>query len=127
MEVSNAMMIKKDGNLLTVAKTAGSGRETFPEGLSQELGVGKKLYCENVITNNKPLIVPDSRASEEWKDCVDLQEFNLVSYLGVPLRSADGSAMGTVCVLDKNPKEFKDEDVKFLEKVRDELSQALSS
>lgn len=127
LQVSNALMVKKSDNLLTVAKTAGSGRDIFPEGISQELGSDKKLYCEKVIQTNNLLIVADARASDEWKGCVDEEHFNLVSYCGLPLHASDGSIFGTVCVLDKNSRQFSDEDVKLITQTRDEIAKQIQA
>lgn len=42
-------------------------------------------------------------------------EFGLQFYAGVPLRTPDGYNLGTFCILDREPREFSDEDTSALE------------
>ena len=42
-------------------------------------------------------------------------EFGLQFYAGVPLRTRDGYNLGTFCILDREPREFSDEDTSALE------------
>ena len=42
-------------------------------------------------------------------------EFGLQFYAGVPLRTPDGYNLGTFCILDREPREFSDEDTAALE------------
>ncbi|MET1021480.1 MAG: GAF domain-containing protein, partial [Arthrobacter sp.] len=42
-------------------------------------------------------------------------EFGLQFYAGVPLRTPDGYNLGTLCILDREPREFSDEDTAALE------------
>jgi eukaryotic-like serine/threonine-protein kinase len=42
-------------------------------------------------------------------------EFGLQFYAGVPLRTPDGYNLGTFCILDRQPREFTDEDTRMLE------------
>ncbi|MBS3819786.1 PAS domain S-box protein [bacterium] len=63
------------------------------------------LYCEEVITTQKELLVPDARESQRWKDNPDI-ELGMVSYLGFPLEWPDGEVFGTICVLDSQKNEY---------------------
>ena len=42
-------------------------------------------------------------------------EFGLQFYAGVPLRTPDGYNLGTLCILDREPRDFSDEDTAALE------------
>ncbi|WP_230012310.1 GAF domain-containing protein, partial [Microbacterium sp. Bi128] len=42
-------------------------------------------------------------------------EFGLQFYAGVPLRTPDGYNLGTFCILDREPREFSEEDTAALE------------
>jgi len=41
--------------------------------------------------------------------------FGLQFYAGVPLRTRDGYNLGTVCVMDRQPRTFNPQDIKPLE------------
>jgi hypothetical protein len=48
-------------------------------------------------------------------------------YAGVPLRMADGPAIGTVCIEDTCPREFRGEDMRVLEAIGRGLGRALET
>jgi GAF domain-containing protein len=54
-------------------------------------------------------------------------EFGLRFYAGAPIKTADGFTIGSVCVVDKEPRDFSEEDQRVLEHlaaiVMDELEQ----
>ncbi|WP_196259249.1 sensor domain-containing diguanylate cyclase [Pelagibacterium limicola] len=72
-------------------------------------------FCARAVTDNKTLIVPDATAEERFS------QFELVkgkagvrAYMGVPVVSADGYPLGTVCVMDTQPRAFSEDDVTVL-------------
>lgn len=72
-------------------------------------------FCAVAIGSNLPLIVPDAREDDRFSG------FDLVtgkagirSYLGVPMISSDGYPLGTVCVMDTEPRTFSETDVAIL-------------
>jgi two-component system cell cycle sensor histidine kinase/response regulator CckA len=63
------------------------------------------LYCEEVIQNDKELLVADAREIERWKNNPDIK-LDMVSYFGFPLKWPDGDTFGTICVLDSKKNEY---------------------
>ncbi len=62
--------------------------------------IGSGLYCEHVINTKRRLLVPDARMDDKWKNNPDIK-LDMISYLGFPIMLPDGTAFGTICVLDK--------------------------
>ncbi|WP_196592952.1 sensor domain-containing diguanylate cyclase [Pectinatus sottacetonis] len=82
------------------------------------------LYCENVIKNQKMLLVPNATKSELWKNNPDI-ELNMISYLGLPIRSANGAPFGTICLLDDKENQFSPDFIQLMEKMRDLIENSL--
>lgn len=71
--------------------------------------------CAITIKDNRPLIIEDAQHDS------DVAGYDLVSgsagirsYLGVPVVSADGYNLGTVCVMDTKSRRFTEQDVTIL-------------
>lgn len=78
---------------------------------------GSGLYCETVIKSRDKLLVPNALKDEEWKDNPDIK-LNMISYLGYPILYPDGSAFGTICVLDKKENAYNDNFENLIHKFR---------
>jgi GAF domain-containing protein len=79
--------------------------------------IGSGLYCEMVIATQQPLLVPNALQSVEWRNNPDI-EFNMISYLGVPIRWPCGKPFGTICVLDDKENAYSSDLLALLEKMR---------
>lgn len=85
-------------------------------------------YCEKVIREKAPLLVPIALRDPEWHDNPDLKK-DMVSYLGFPLMLPDGKVFGTICVLDDKEnaysKLYKDLMAFFKQVIETDLKEAL--
>jgi PAS domain S-box-containing protein len=61
-----------------------------------------------------PLVVHDFLATDEFKDQHYCVEYGFRFYAGTPLITSDGQAIGTLCLLDTQPKELGEEQMKVL-------------
>lgn len=78
-------------------------------------------FCQHVVTSGAPLIVSDARNDDRVCDNLAIRDLGVIAYLGVPVRSADGSVLGSFCVIDGGPRHWTDEDRAALEDLRDAL------
>lgn len=67
----------------------------------------KVAVCDHTIRSAQPLMVPDLRADERFCDLPIIDEYpHIVSYLGVPLITPEGYALGALCAMDHKPHQF---------------------
>ena len=77
-----------------LAGTLTGARETPPD----------HSLCQFVVAARAPLIVEDARTDPVLRDTRGVKELGIVAYAGVPLLTADGRALGTLCALDHAPR-----------------------
>ncbi|ANH68156.1 GAF domain-containing protein [Mitsuaria sp. 7] len=78
-------------------------QQRFPRNGRLELAVNS--YCANVIRRGEHLLVGDVRRLPAISDRNPTAALGLVHYYGEPIRDAEGTVVGTVCVMDERPRE----------------------
>ena len=74
--------------------------------------------CASAILQDESLVVADASLDPRaLANPLVAGELGLRFYAGAPLRTWDGHSLGTVCVIDKDPREFSDGDVATLEQL----------
>ena len=72
--------------------------------------------CASAILSTEPWIVSDARTDPRaLANPLVAGEFGLQFYAGSPLRTADGYNLGTLCVIDREPRELDDDQVRVLQ------------
>src|SRR6056297_456800 len=74
-------------------------------------------YCEEVINKNKVLEINNSLKNENWIDNPEL-EYELISYLGLPIQTPDGKIYGTFCVMDDKERNFSNIEKELLKELK---------
>ena len=67
-------------------------------------------FCQHVTASDAPLVVPDARLHPLVCDNPAVHELGAVAYLGVPIHSPDGYALGSLCAVDVVPRAWTDSD-----------------
>ena len=63
-------------------------------------------FCQHVVTEDAPLIVTDSREHPLVCGNLAITDLNVISYLGVPLRTDNDEVLGSFCVIDSVPRKW---------------------
>jgi sigma-B regulation protein RsbU (phosphoserine phosphatase) len=72
--------------------------------------------CASAILGADPLLLPDARLDPvALTNPLVAGEFGLRFYAGAPLTTSDGHNLGTLCVIDREPRELDDRQVGILE------------
>ena len=71
-------------------------------------------FCGHTVAAGATLVVPDAATDDRFHDN-PMVDSGFRFYAGVPLRTPDGHAVGTICVLDSHPRELGVADLEALE------------
>jgi predicted PurR-regulated permease PerM len=83
--------------------------------------------CGHVVANARTLVVPDVAKDMRFAGNPTLQSRGLRFYAGAPLRDAGGHVLGTLCLLDTEPRALDQREVRLLEAMADDLMDTLRS
>ncbi|HMD73269.1 MAG TPA: sensor domain-containing diguanylate cyclase [Steroidobacteraceae bacterium] len=68
-------------------------------------------FCGHAILQEGPFVVPDAMADARFADNpIVLGPLNIRFYAGQPVHGYDGSRVGTICLFDRQPRKFSEED-----------------
>ena len=70
--------------------------------------------CSTVINSPNPVVIRDARAQPQFRDLALVLELGVVAYLGIPLITNDGHALGSLCAVDQQPRSWSAEEVETL-------------
>ncbi len=74
----------------------------------------EESYCQYVVSTQRPLIITDAREDTRVCNLAVTQEWDIVGYAAIPLVTADGFALGSLCVIDHQPREWSDDEISLL-------------
>ena len=77
--------------------------------------------CGHVVANGRTMVVPDLARDLRFAGNPALNEKGLRFYAGVPLRNAAQHALGTLCILDVQPRSLTRQELALLESMGHEL------
>ena len=80
-----------------------------------------RSYCQWAVSAEEPFVVPDARQDRIVKNSPAIEELDAISYCGIPIFVAD-QAIGTLCVMDSEPRAWSDKQIAGLQDLADILS-----
>jgi PAS domain S-box-containing protein len=87
-----------------------------PVGQARETALSHS-FCQHVVTSGAPLVVPDAVAHPLVKDNLAIRDLGVQAYLGMPIHSADGQVLGSFCVADTKPRQWRAEEQELLQDI----------
>ena len=74
-------------------------------------------FCQHVVAAREPVIVSDARKDERLLDNLAIRDLGVIAYLGVPLITREGHAVGTLCVIDHEPRIWTRDEINLVKDV----------
>ncbi|MEP5613453.1 MAG: PAS domain S-box protein [Cyclobacteriaceae bacterium] len=94
-------------------------------GLEQKVLPKNNSFCALAIEENALFEVTDAETDRRFKHSQQVAEQGAAFYAGVPLLDAEGHALGTICVLDTEPRKLTDKQKNGLELFASQVSDML--
>ena len=81
-------------------------------------------YCQFAVTSRQPLRIDDARAHPlvSGSPAIDA---GAIAYMGIPLITPDGQAVGTLCAIDGEPRRWTDQEAELLGDLAEVLTEQL--
>lgn len=71
-------------------------------------------FCQYVVTTGSPLVICDARTDPRVAGNLAITELGVLSYAGMPLTDADGHVLGSLCVIDHQPRQWTEAELALL-------------
>lgn len=71
-------------------------------------------FCATTVLTPGPMVIPDTLLDVRFADTPAVTEYGVRFYAGAPLTMPDGTRVGTLCVMDAQPRVFSEEDLALL-------------
>ena len=86
-----------------------------------------RSICGHVVANGDTLVIPDIERDPRFADNPALDIRGVRFYAGAPLRTADGFVIGTLCVLDPEPRILEESEVAILESMAADVMEIITN
>ena len=89
-------------------------------GLSEPLANARQTplsqsVCSTVVSTGTALAIGDMGGDDRFEQHPSRQDLSVEAYCGVPIRDPDGHVLGSFCVIDDKPRQWKPADIQLLE------------
>lgn len=84
-----------------------------PFASAREIRVGPS-FCQHAVVSGAPLVVRNALTEPRFATLPAVTELGIRSYLGIPLVTKDGVPLGSFCVLDYTPREWRPDDIEVM-------------
>ena len=96
-------------------------------GLDVESTPREWAFCSHAVLAGETFVVEDAAADPRFRDNPLVQgDPKIRFYAGVPLRDRDGHALGTLCVIDREPRKLRGMELQALIDLADIASEEIS-
>jgi hypothetical protein len=71
-------------------------------------------FCQHVVVSNQPLLVTDARKHPLVQRNLAIEDLDVIAYIGTPVVDEDANTLGSFCVIEHEPRQWRAEDVEIL-------------
>jgi GAF domain-containing protein len=71
-------------------------------------------FCQHVVVSNQPLLVTDARKHPLVQRNLAIEDLDVIAYIGVPLVDSQDNTLGSMCVIEHEPRQWRAHDVELL-------------
>lgn len=71
-------------------------------------------FCQHVVVSNQPLLVTDARKHPLVQGNRAIEDLDVIAYVGIPMNDSEGNTLGSFCVIDHEPRQWKPAEVELL-------------
>jgi GAF domain-containing protein len=87
----------------------------LPEPWASERGTGLlHSFCQHVVVSNQPLLVTDARKHPLVQRNLAIEDLDVIAYIGAPLVDSRDNTLGSLCVIEHEPRQWRSQDVELL-------------
>jgi hypothetical protein len=61
-------------------------------------------FCQHALESPTPVVIEDARVHPLVRENLAIRDLDVIAYLGIPLITAAGHTLGTLCVIDHKPR-----------------------
>ena len=120
LNVNSAYVTRRGETAMTVLSSYNREEEIIPEGYSVEYS---GTYCRLIIMNDEDIMHTANLTKDEITSKLEVtSQLEVKGFMGVTLKDLKGNVFGTLCVMDKEEKEFTAEDIDYLKSMAGILS-----
>ncbi len=95
-------------------------------GAEQEVPLSYSL-CRHAVASGEPLVLPDARADPAFASHPAVKERGTAAYVGVPIVLKDGHAIGAICAVDVEPRDWSEEQLAVLRALASSAAEAIAA
>ncbi|MCA8863580.1 MULTISPECIES: ATP-binding protein [unclassified Halomonas] len=83
-------------------------------------------FCAHAIAHDAPLVIEDTHKDARFADNPLVNDAPRIRfYAGYPLRPLEGMAIGTLCIIDRQPRQFSERDLTLLSSLAGQVEELL--
>jgi hypothetical protein len=71
-------------------------------------------FCQHAVASREPLLVSDAREHPVLRHNLAIRDMGVIAYAGIPLIDTNAHALGTLCVIDSQPRHWTSQQIALL-------------
>jgi len=84
-------------------------------------------FCKVVVQSSSPLVITDARTDPRVKGHEAIARFDVVAYLGVPVKDETGQAIAALCLVEPEPRNWTSANIEVLQAFAEGVSTQIKS